>query len=181
MPPAELWRSIPGNRMGTGALGAVFLLQHRFDYAIREGELAVRDAPNDAHLRAVLGRLMIAAGRPDEGVRHMHIDMRLHPFCPAFYLGIAANGLSELGRDQDAIEHLQRAVQRDPNYFAGHLRLASLYGLAGRSAAASAALAEALRVNPRFRIAMAETFYSSADPNLMNRFVEGLRKAGLPA
>jgi adenylate cyclase len=171
----------PGQPHGHGALGGVFSLKRRFDDAIREGEIAVRDAPNDAHLRAFVGRLMIVAGRPEEGVRHMRVAMRLHPFYPTFYLGIAANGLEELGRDQEAIEHLLRAVQRDPNYFAGHLRLASLYGLADRSAEASAALAEALRINPRFKISMAETFYSSVDPNLTNRFVEGLRKAGLPA
>jgi adenylate cyclase len=170
----------PGQPHGHGALGAVYSLRHRFDDAIRESELAVRTNPNDAHLRSVLGRLMIVGGRPAEGVQHMRIAMRLHPFYPAHFLGIAANGLSELGQDEEAKELLERAVRRDPNYFAGHLRLASLYGLAGRSADASAAVSEALRINPRFRLSMAAIFYSSANAELTERFVEGLRKAGLP-
>ena len=72
------------------------------------------------------------------------------------------------------------ALRLDPEYFSGHLRLASLYGLAGRTDAAKAELLAALKINPRFTMAMAESFYASSNKASTERFKLGLRNAGLP-
>ncbi len=96
------------------------------------------------------------------------------------YLGILANALEQSGRDAEAVDILQTAVARDPDYFAGHLRLASLYGLAGRLDEARTQAAEVLRINPRFDLSRAPSFYITANPDFLARFVDGLRMAGLP-
>ncbi len=88
--------------------------------------------------------------------------------------------MERLGREAEAVDVLQMAVARDPDYFAGHLRLASLYGLTGRIDDAKMQAAEVLRINPRFDLSRASSFYVTANPDFLERFVDGLRMAGLP-
>jgi adenylate cyclase len=106
--------------------------------------------------------------------------MRLNPFRHTYYFGILANALEQLGRDAEAVDILQMAVTQDPDYFAGHLRLASLYGLTGRIDDAKMQAAEVLRINPRFDLSRALSFYLTANPDFLERFMDGLRSAGLP-
>lgn len=171
----------PDSPHGHGARACTLAMRNEFEAAIQEAEIAVYGNPNDAQLRMILGRLLIFASRSADGVRQVREAMRLHPLHPAYYFGVMANGLSELGQDQEAIRYLKLAIGRDANYFAGHLRLASLYGLIGRIDEAGRAAAEALRINPRFTLARASSFYSSVDPKLTARFIEGLRLAGFRA
>lgn len=58
--------------------------------------------------------------------------------------------------------------------------LASLYGLGDQIEPAKAELAAALRINPKFTMAMADAFYASSNKASNERFKLGLRKAGLP-
>lgn len=44
------------------------------------------------------------------------------------YFGVLANAPEMHGKDEEAIQFLLTAAARDSNYFAGHLRLASLSG-----------------------------------------------------
>jgi adenylate cyclase len=163
-----------------GGRAGIWAIQGRFEDAVREGEIAVAGAPNDAWLKCVFARVLILAGYASRGVEAIRETMQLDPFHPSFYFGILANGLEELGRNDEAIAILNEAVRREPDYFAGQLRLASLQGLADRNDAASAALKAVLRINPRFTMAMAEAFYASAKADSTVRFKLGLRKAGLP-
>jgi tetratricopeptide (TPR) repeat protein len=95
-------------------------------------------------------------------------------------LSILGNALEELGRNDETFEVLTEAVRREPDYFSSHLRLASPYGLTQRLDAAKAALAAALRINPKFTMAMAEAFYAPSNKVSTERFKLGLRKAGIP-
>ena len=110
----------------------------------------------------------------------MREAMQLNPFHPSYYRGILGNALEELGRNTEAIDVLTESVRREPDYFSGHLRLASLYGLTQQLDAAKSELAAALRINPKFRMAMADAFYASSNKASTERFKLGLRKAGLP-
>ena len=109
----------------------------------------------------------------------MREAMRLNPFHHTYYFGVLANALEQTGRDAEAVDVLQMAVAQDPDYFAGHLRLASLYGLTGRIDDAKMQAAEVLRINPRFDLSRAPSFYLTANPDFLERFVDGLRMAGL--
>ncbi len=78
-----------------------------------------------------------------------------------------------MGRDEEAFDILTTAVARDPDYFAGHLRLASLYGRAGQFEIAKMHAAEVRRFNPRFSLARAPAFYLTANPEFLDRFLTG--------
>ncbi len=154
--------------------------QGRYEDAVAEARIAVSLSPNDAYIKLGLARVLINAGHPEEGDVHMREAMRLNPFHHTYYFGVLANALEQLGRDAEAVDILQMAVAQDPDYFAGHLRLASLYGLTGRIDDAKMQAAEVLRINPRFDLSRAPSFYLTTNPDFLERFVDGLRKAGLP-
>ena len=156
------------------------MVQGRFEDAVGECEIAVNGSPNDAWLWVVFGRVLVAAGDAARGAEAMREAMQLNPFHASYYFGILANALDELGRNGEAIEVLTEAARREPDYFSAHLRLASLYGLGDQVDAARAELSAALRINPKFTMAMAEAFYASSKIAATEQFKLGLRKAGLP-
>ena len=127
-----------------------------------------------------LARVLVIAGRPERAETHVREAMRLNPHYPNLYLGVLANALEEMRRDSEAVEVLRTAIGRDPNYFAGRLRLASLLALAGHLDEAGREIQEALRINPRFNLTRAASFYPTSNPDSLERFVGGLRSAGLP-
>jgi adenylate cyclase len=150
----------PDDPQAHGIRAGVWVVQGRFDDAVRECEIAIAGAPSDAYLWCLFGRVLVCAGDAARGERALREAMQLNPFHPSYYRGILGNALEELGRNAEAIEILTESVRRDPDYFSGHLRLASLYGLGEQIEPAKAELAAALRINPKFTMAMAETFYA---------------------
>jgi TolB-like protein/class 3 adenylate cyclase len=169
----------PEDPQAHGIRAGVWVVQGRFEDAIKECEIAIAGAPSDAYLWCVFGRVLVCAGNAARGEQAMREAMQLNPFHPSYYRGILGNALEELGRNTEAIEVLTESVRREPDYFSGHLRLASLYGLGDQIEAAKAELATALRINPKFTMAMAEAFYASSNRASSERFKLGLRKAGL--
>jgi adenylate cyclase len=169
----------PDDPQAHGIRAGVWVVQGRFDDAVRECEIAIAGAPSDAYLWCLFGRVLVCAGDAARGERALREAMQLNPFHPSYYRGILGNALEELGRNAEAIEILTESVRRDPDYFSGHLRLASLYGLGEQIEPAKAELAAALRINPKFTMAMAETFYASSNKASTERFKLGLHKAGL--
>jgi len=131
-------------------------------------------------LQFAFARILIAAGDAARGAQAMREVMQLNPFGPTYYRGVLANALEQLGQTAEAIELLTAAVRLEPDYFSGHLRLASLYGLTGQIEEAQKQLAIALRINPKFTMAMVDAFYASAKKESTERFRLGLTKAGLP-
>jgi TolB-like protein/class 3 adenylate cyclase len=169
----------PGDPQAHGIRAGVWVVQGRFEDAVRECEIAIAGAPSDAYLWCVFGRVLICAGDAARGEQAMREAMQLNPFHPSYYRGILGNALEELGRNTEAIEILTESVRRESDYFSGHLRLASLYGLGDQIELAKRELAAALRINPKFTMAKAEAFYASSNKASSERFKLGLRKAGL--
>jgi adenylate cyclase len=169
-----------GDPHAHGLRSAVWAVQGRFADAVRESEIATTHSPSDPLLRLLFARVLIFAGDPARGAQAARDAMQLNPHCPIYYLVILANALEELGKSEEAITVLVQAVHREPDYFAGHLRLASLYGLTDRIEFAEAELDAALKINPRFTISMADAFYGSANAASTLRFKRGLSRAGLP-
>lgn len=71
------------------------------------------------------------------------------------------------------------SLARNPNYFSGHLRLASLLGLEGQLDKAKKHAQEALRINPGFNASAVKSFYKTEDQAALASFVDGLKKAGM--
>jgi len=160
------------------ALGFVYVWQKHYDRAIAEAQQAIALNPNDAEGYAALGDILNYAGRPAEVRELMEQAMRLDPHYPAEYLSNIGRACFLLGQHEEAIALLRRVVIRNPEYGPAHVRLTILYSELGRLAEAQAELAEVVRIYPRLSL----EHYRRApykDPAVMERYMNGLRKAGL--
>jgi tetratricopeptide (TPR) repeat protein len=83
------------------------------------------------------------------------------------------------GRYEEAVEAAQHAIQLAPNNPTYRRQLAASYAMLDRNDEAQAALREYLRLEPNHTIADAKKVPTKVAEHL-NRFLDGLRKAGLP-
>ena len=149
------------------------------DQAVKSLRRAVELSPSSAFIKLGAGRVLIDAGLLAEGEQQLREAMRLNPYPPSYYFGVLANGLEMQSKDDEALELLQTAVARDPNYFSGHLRLASLLATLGRIDEARHHAEESRRINPRFGRGSISTYYKTSDEAVLTRFLHGLEAAGM--
>jgi Flp pilus assembly protein TadD len=82
------------------------------------------------------------------------------------------------GRYEEALAPLKRVLTLNPNFALAHVNLASCYAELDRLEEARAEVAEALRLNPNWSLKTARQV-PYKDPAEVERFLAGLRKAGL--
>jgi adenylate cyclase len=105
--------------------------------------------------------------------------MRLNPHLPAYYLSVLGHAYHLLGRIEEAIAILKRAVARNPNFLGAHVVLARIYGELNQKIEARAEGAEILRISPNFSLEDWKKRFPHRDSAVVERFLTALRKAGL--
>jgi adenylate cyclase len=137
---------------------------------------------NCAQALALRGWALATAGRLDEAVPSLLQALRLSPVDPEAFFAMSALGCAYLmaGRFDEAVTWTSRALRERPT-FAPALRFhsVSLVEL-GRLSEARDAVAHLLRLEPRLTISTLRRRAPIFDAKLMNTFLDGLRKAGLP-
>ncbi len=162
-------------------LGWAYLATMRHEEAIAEGRRAIALDPNNADSLAQLGNILNWAGQPEEGIRFIKKAMRLNPRYPFNYLFYLGHAYYLLRQHEEAIALMNRVVTRAPNFLPVHRHLAILYQELGREEEARAAVAEVLRIFPGASIEDSrERCLYKRDPALIGRFLDGLRKSGMP-
>jgi tetratricopeptide (TPR) repeat protein len=86
-----------------------------------------------------------------------------------------------VGRYEDAAAVLKRRIIRKPDTDMSRVLLAACYGHLGRVEEAQAQWQELMRINPGYSVEHRRRLLHYKDPADFQRFVDGLRKAGLPA
>jgi len=122
-------------------------------------------------------------GELETAIQHAARAMRLSPVDPGIFLWQSFIALAHLcaGRYDDAASWAETALRDQPNYgFALRVAAAS-HAMAGRSAEAQKAMARLRQVDPQLRLSnLGEVISPLRRPEHRARYVEGLRKAGLP-
>ncbi|MGZ3567650.1 MAG: tetratricopeptide repeat protein, partial [Thermodesulfobacteriota bacterium] len=167
---------------------AMFLHKQQHDEAIAEAKRAIASDPNDADGYVALANALSFTGKPSEALELVGRAIRLNPHYPPYYLyqlGLAQFGMKRL---DEAATSLERALtlNRD-DYWSQRLLLAT-YGLLGRRADAGKLLETIKRNEKRGQIASMDPltiravtyWYSFSERADVERFAEGLRKAGVP-
>jgi adenylate cyclase len=165
--------------LGQMALGMAYRVNGQRDKAIAAFELAIRSNPSSALAHFYLGSTLAMAGRSDEAIATLEQGMRLSPRDPmlwAFLIGMAHAHFAA-GRYRDAADWSRRSLQARPGWPPSARVLATSLAHLGRVDEARAAFEEALRVQPEFDASISGLF-ASADPDFVERFRDGLRKAG---
>jgi tetratricopeptide (TPR) repeat protein len=120
------------------------------------------------------------SGRPEEGVSLVKKAMRLDPHYPPNYLIYLGHAHYVMGKYQEAITALERSVTRIPGAYSPHRMLAVIFSELGRKEEARAEVAAMLRISPRACLESQRERLPFRDQAVLERYLEGLRKAGLP-
>ncbi|MEJ0018848.1 MAG: winged helix-turn-helix domain-containing protein [Acetobacteraceae bacterium] len=169
--------------MNLCVVGRVLCFQHEFDEAIAFLEQAIRINPSFAQAQFALGFTLIVSGRARDAIPHLDRATELSPRDPhlASFHAIRAVGYLSLG-DLAAAESFARIAMRIPT--ANHTPaavLVALLGLTGRLPEAQAAARALLERKPGFTVEAARSeFFFCGDQCLVDRYLEGLRLAGIP-
>ncbi len=85
-----------------------------------------------------------------------------------------------MGKHEDAIAALKRCITRNPDILFAHLTLAAIFSGLGQKEEARAEVAEVLRISPRASLENQRERTPFKDQAVSERYLDGLRKAGLP-
>jgi len=161
------------------AKGALLLSQRRYEDSINVIQRGIDIAPNHADSHANLAFSLTNAGRHEEGLQAIERAKRLNPRYSQVYLYVEAITLFHLERYEEAVSILQDAIERNPAFDRPHLLLAATYGHMGRLDDADWALQEASILLPDLSLEKERIDTILARDVDVERYIEGLRKAGL--
>ena len=133
--------------------------------------------PMDGATTAFMGILLACAGNWEHGCAVADSAMQLNPHFPGWYR-LAAVFNAYRARDYRAAIDAALRIQM-PGYFWTPLVCAAAFGQLGEAPAAHKALQELLAIRPEFATAAREELEKWFEPDLVEHFLDGLRKAGL--
>ena len=166
---------------GHFALGYTAMMEHRTDESLAAFRLALNLNPNSAAAHVHLSHGLTFAGYDRETIEHAENAMRLSPFDPMTALCVGGIAVAHYlaGRYAQAIETTVEAARLRPGFQGAHRMHCAALAQAGRLDEARATLVRVKREQPHLSIAWIRANVPYQTPELMERFLDGMRKAGL--
>src|SRR4029079_18592880 len=127
-----------------------------------------------------LGDTYTYAGQPKRGVELLRQALQLNPRSATYPHAFIARGLLLLGSYDEAVAEIKTCIQLAPSFRPCQEIAAVVFAELGRLDEARAAASEAHRLDPEFTLAYAPKVLPFKTPRDLQRFLDGLRKAGLP-
>ena len=157
-------------------LGQLYGFQEKHTQSLAEFERALHINPNDANLLVVSSEHLVYCGRVEQALERCQRAIRLNPNCPDIYWWHLGFAYFHLRRYKQALESLQKMTSQDQ----ARRLLAAVYAYLGRLDEAHSTAEEYMKVNPKFSIREWARTEPYTDPGELQRYIKGLRKAGLP-
>ena len=154
------------------------LNRRQFKEAIEEAERAIALEPNDASCQYTMAEALVYGANPHRGIEYIETAMRLDPRFqtnPLYLFGIAYFCMEQY---EKAVSFLERAFKRIPEPGQRLYPLVAAYAHLGRYKEAKKA-AELWQQQLGLKYTMYH--FPFKDPEVAERFVDGLIKAGYPA
>lgn len=150
--------------------------------ALEMFERSLHEDDNSAFAWGMSAATCSYLGRPEDALERLRNVWRLSPFDPLNFVFHTNAGIAEFvaGRYEESIAWLQRARRENPKFFACWRTLAAVYGLAGKTDFARDIGREMLAIDPSFRVLEFAARYPLRRPDDRERYIAGLRMAGLP-
>jgi adenylate cyclase len=161
------------------ALGLTYLSDRQLDPVMAEARKALALDPNFAWAHSLLGQALLYAGHWEDSIAPLRAAIRLDPNFDSHlhYLAQAYFGLAQY---EEAAANLRRRILRKPDSDLSRVLLAACYGHLGKAEEAKALWQEVFQVNPNYSLehhCRVLPYKNAAD---LQRFIDGLRKVGLP-
>jgi TolB-like protein len=176
----------PNDARAHGALARVYMATNRPELGIAEAERSLALDRNLAPSYSAIGWAKPMLGRAEETEGHIAQAFRLSPrdTLTSIWCHVAGEAKLALGRDDEAVAWLRRAVEANRMYSLAHFTLAAALARQGKTAEARAQAAQGLASNPTFSVRRYREGASSDNPTYLayrRHIYVGLLKAGVPA
>ena len=162
-------------------LGYWALMERRTEEALAAFRRALDLNVNSAAANAHLGHALAFAGEDRQAIEHAELAIRLSPFDPMTALSLGTIGVAHYtaGRYAQAAEYTAQAARLRPGFQGAHrLHCASL-AQAGRIDEARTLLRVVRQQQPQLSSDWIKANVPYQTPELMQRFLHGMKKAGL--
>jgi TolB-like protein/class 3 adenylate cyclase/Tfp pilus assembly protein PilF len=150
------------------------------DRAIASLRKAIALDPNYADGHAMLSVVLSFVGRSEEGLAHIETAMRLNPHFPFWYYYTLGANQFMLTRYEAAIESFEKAIERNSSWQSSHRIIIAAYGHLGMIEEAEWEMEELRMLGFEPTLANIKSRAQFQDPAYLARFIDGLRKAGVP-
>ena len=165
-------------------LGWSYLYNREHEKALAS-YLRARDLnPNDAELLAEMGSLLIFVGQPKQAIDQVKEAIRLNPNHEPWYTRFLGWAYENAGMPREAIETLEPVIDeppiKDQLWYLPTLAAAYAHPTVGRMDDAHKIVKGILSLQPEFSIAEVASRNPYKTKELVDRYVNALRRAGLP-
>ena len=149
--------------------------------AVKFAERALSLDPNNAWAWMRLGYGLVYTAKPEEGLKAFEQSARLSPLDPFAFNVHVGMGLANFsaGRPDAAIEFALQALSERPGLTWPYRDLTAYYASADRMPEAYDALEKFVYLRPTMTAASVRDGLRFMEPGLLDRYIAGLRKAGL--
>jgi len=158
-------------------------LFHDYDSGLVYLERALSVCPNHALAWILSSATLSYVGRAREAVENAERGLRLSPFDRSLYSYYMFLGLAHYagGNYEEAVKWGRMSASENPSYTANNRILAAALAALDRTAEAHDVVTRMLQLEPHFRLVEYErTRQPFRNADLKTRYMEHLRKAGLP-
>jgi TolB-like protein/DNA-binding winged helix-turn-helix (wHTH) protein/Tfp pilus assembly protein PilF len=162
------------------ALGYVYLMRKELEQAESAATRSIAVAPNYADGYGLLALINNNLGRPERAIDQINKGIKLNPYYTWDYPYNLGRAYYALGRYEEAIAALEKALERNANAAPIKLFLIASYMRVGREGDAAWQAEELQMVNPSETVSHTDKAIPIADPQLKQSFLDDLRAAGLP-
>ena len=160
--------------------GWIYLFKRQHDEAIKEGERAIELNPNGAEAHVHLAFILCLSDETELAIKLLKRAFRLNPIPLPHYYSILAIAYRNNGQYEKAIELSKKGLIGNPDQLSVYLTLAASYCILNKTEEARKAVEEILRIDPNFSIEYHAKTMPYKHQETGDRFIEALRKAGLP-
>jgi adenylate cyclase len=138
--------------------------------------------PNLAWAWIFSGWVKISLGEPEAAIERISHALRLSPHDPYIFGMQSAMASAHLaaGRYDEALSWAEKSMRRRPDYLLAACIVAASRALAGRIEEARGTVATLLWLDPDLRVSNLKSVISYLRAAEFAKWVDGLRKAGLP-
>ena len=158
----------------------IYAMKRQFEKSLAAGQKAIELNPNSDSAYDYLAQTLRWVGKSEEAIKLHQEAMRLCPFPPAGYYLNLGHAYCAAGRCEEAIKEYKKTLHLTPNHFIALWGLSVCYGLLGQEEESREAAAEMMKINPNFTINAWKTNSPYKNRDLVERWAEVLRKAGVP-
>ena len=162
------------------ARSSIDLVQKQYQNAETSIRRAIQINPNYADGYGQLAITQLYAGQLHESLSAIHKAKRLNPRYPFVYLWIEGHAHFLLGNHEKSIAIVKEVLDRNPTFEIARLTLIATYGHLGMEDEASWEIDELLTLRPGYSLSTARQEALHNRPEDLEKFIEGLRRAGIP-